>query len=141
MFINFDTTNGIVQFGERAIVRAAMTVSDPQIAGVTFTRDFDMKTGWILRQAGPLMLDGKRVTWSFNFKNERLEAVRFAISHELERNLDVVRQKHDAFLLAELGPPDERSTYYTVYRYPWGEISSGVDVRNGSSSMSVRWID
>jgi hypothetical protein len=140
VFINFDTANGLVQFGERTIVRAGMTVSDLKNVGVTFIRDFDMKTGWVLRQAAPLMLDGKRVTWSFSFKDERLEVVRFAISHELERNIDLVREKHDAFLFAELGPADEESTYYTVYRYQWGEISSGVDVRNGSSSISVRWI-
>ena len=141
MFIIFDTTKAIAQFGERTIVRAGMTVSDLSNAGVNFIRDFDMKTGWILRQAAPLMLDGKRVTWSFNFKDERLEVVKFAISHELERNTDVVREQHDAFLFAELGPADEKSAHYTVYRYRWGKISSGVDVRNGSSSISVRWIE
>lgn len=139
MFIRFDAANGTIQFGQLAIVKADMTVSDLQAAGVTFTHDFDMKTGWILRKAVPLLLDGKSVNWSFSFKDERLRSLNFAISAEAEHDLSLLREKHDSFLSKELGPPDEKGLHYTVYRYPWGEISSGVDVRNGSSQIVARW--
>jgi hypothetical protein len=139
VFIKFDTANGTIQFGQLAIVKADMTASELQAIGVRFTHDFDMKTGWILRKAAPLLLDGESVNWSFSFKSEKLQSLSFAISAEADQDLNVLREKHDSFLSKELGPPDEKGAHYTIYRYPWGEISSGVDVRNGSSQIVARW--
>jgi hypothetical protein len=139
VFIRFDTANGTIQFGHVVIVKADMTVSDLQTVGVTFTHDFDMKTGWVLRKAAPLLLDGKSVNWSFSFKDEKLRSLNFAINAEAEHDFNALREMHDSFLLKELGSPDEKGGHYTVYRYPWGEISSGVDARSGSSQIVARW--
>jgi hypothetical protein len=139
VFICFDAINGAIQFGKLVVVKSDMTASDLKEVGVSFTHDYDMKTGWILRKAAPLLLDGKSVNWSFSFKDEKLRSLNFAINAEAQLDLNLLRGRHDAFLFKELGPPVEKGPYYTVYRYPWGEISSGVDVRNGSSQIVAKW--
>ncbi|WP_188795310.1 hypothetical protein [Dyella nitratireducens] len=139
MPVRFDISHGLVRIGAHIVAMADMSAVDLEKHGVTFIRDFDMQNGWLLKQASPLFLDGKRITLLFKFNDQSLKVVSFSISHELEQNLEVVRKSHDKFLSNELGPPNEVKSHCTIYRYPWGEISSEVDVRNESCSIVVRW--
>jgi hypothetical protein len=139
VLIRFDTTSGLVDVGSHRTVRSDMTVEDVQNMGVIFTRIFDMKTGWILRSAAPLLIEGFSRGWSFNFYEDRLKALNLVIGADATHDQALLREKHNDLVVKQLGEPTEKKGDWIIYRYPWGEIGSGTDFKNGFSKIVVRW--
>jgi hypothetical protein len=139
VLIRFNTTTGLVEIGSRRTVRSDMTVEDIQNLDVTFTQAFDRKTGWILRSAAPILIDGVSVGWSFNFYEDHLKALNLVIGADATLDQALLREKHNELVVKQLGEPTEKKGDWIIYRYPWGEIGSGTDFKNGFSTIVVRW--
>jgi len=135
----FDTNSGAINILPELIFCAGMTLRDVEQKGVVFTREIDMKTGWVFRTTGPYEVSNHVIHLSLGFESNRLKRVGFSFASKPDEDIKAVRQEHDQFLLQELGAPSEKNDHQTVYRFPWGEIASEFDPRGGFSQILVSW--
>jgi hypothetical protein len=132
---------------DRDLTRSAFLASP---AGAKARCD-DMRNGWMHFYPGVQTLNelvfGVRVV----FEGERLDSYalwltdpRYGTSwddYSEERRLSM-RDAHDGWLLAQLGPgeriPSPRGPEL-YYDFPWGEVWSTFDAKGGSTSIIVRF--
>ncbi len=136
----FDTNSGAINVLPKLTFRAGMTLRDVEQKGVVFTREIDMKTGWVFRTTGPYDVSSHATHLSLGFENDRLKRVGFSFASKFNDDIKSVRQEHDRFLLQELGEPSGKNDHQTIYRFPWGEIASEIDPRGGFSQVLVSWV-
>lgn len=135
----FNTANGTFNLDTKLTFLAGMTLGDVKQKGVKFVREFDMKTGWVFCTAGPYDVSGHGIYLSLGFEGDKLQRVGLSFISKIGDDVKDLREKHDRFLLQELGKPSEKNDYRTLYRFPWGEITSEFDPRGGSSQILIRW--
>lgn len=135
----FDITNGAVSLDSKLTFLTGMTLQDVELQGVKFVREIDMKTGWVFRTAGPYAISGQDAYLSLGFENDKLQRIAFSFASEEGDDPRRLHEKHDRLLSRELGRPSEKDERNTIYRYPWGEITSEIDPRGGSCQILVRW--
>ncbi|MFK2891249.1 hypothetical protein [Dyella flagellata] len=109
----FDITHGAVSFNSKLIFLAGMTLHDVESSGVTFNREFDMKTGWVFRTARPYEMAGHTAHLSLGFEHDKLQTVAFAFADEVGDDLHALHEKHGRFVLKALGQLFEKKPRQT----------------------------
>lgn len=135
----FDTQSGAIYVGERIILRKNSTQQELVTAGLVFSREIDMKTGWVFRATGPHLLSGHLANLSLGFMGDSLKNVSFAFAEKTITNLDDLHKIQNKVLIQELGVPDNQNDRQIIYRFPWGEIASETDPRGGSCYIIISW--
>lgn len=136
----FDTTSGAISLLPGLAFRAGMTLRDVEQKGVVFVREIDMKTGWVFRTTGSYNVSDHVIHLSLGFESDKLKRVSFSFVSKPDEDIRSVRQEHDRFLFQELGEPSGKNDHQTIYRFPWGEITSEIDPRGGFSQILVSWV-
>lgn len=135
----FDVTSGKVCIGSGVVLCGGSTPQELTLAGLVFTREFDMETGWVFRTTGPQDLMGHIVQLSLGFQYDLLKRVSFGFAENPNLDMDDLFKKHEAFLYQELGAPTHKSNHQTLYQYAWGEIVSEMDPRGSGCYILVTW--
>ncbi len=135
----FDTNNGDVFVGEHIVLRKKMTRKELVKMGLIFSRETDVGTGWVYSATGPHLMSGRLANLALGFKDGTLENVSFAFADKTITNVDDKHKMQDQVLIQELGVPDSRNEWYMTYRFPWGDIESGLDPRGGSCDIMISW--
>jgi hypothetical protein len=130
----FDTVTGIVRLGNVTLYRD-MTPQDLSSAGVIIDRVIDMKTGWAFRTTGPYSVLDRKVYVSLEFKADLLKRIGLSFCDKRDASIQTLFAEHTAFLENQLGPPNRRTNTDVIYDFGWGSISSGLDLRGGSSQI------
>ncbi len=135
----FDINCGEVYVGERIVLRQNSTLQELMIAGLIFSREIDMKTGWVFRVTGPYSLAGRNAILSLGFLSGSLKNVSFTFTEKAPANLEDLHEMQNKILLQELGVPDSQNDRQIIYRFSWGEIASELDPRGGACNIVVNW--
>ena|SRR5882757_9910092 len=135
-----DTLSGELHVTERITLRGGLTDRRIVSAGLPFVREIDMRTGWVFRTTGPHILQNHTVQFSLGFHGDALRRVTFAFTEERNLNIEDLFAKHNSFLRQEVGIPDNQNDRIMSYKFGWGGISSEIDPRNGTSSITITWI-
>ncbi|MDR3480204.1 MAG: hypothetical protein P4L91_05765 [Burkholderiaceae bacterium] len=136
----FDIKNGEIYVDERIVLRQNSTPQELVTAGLVFSREIEMKTGWVFRVTGPHQLSGRSANLSLGFLNGSLKTVSFAFAEKAIANLDDLHKMQNQVLIQELGTPDGQNDRQIIYRFPWGEIVSETDTRGGSCNIVISWM-
>lgn len=135
----FDVENGEVHIGNKLTLRAGSTSEQLSSAGLTFVREFDMKTQWVFRITAPIAIPSHEVQLALGFCDNRLKRASFGFVEDPALDMSALYNKHNAFLHQELGSPTSENEHRIQYQYKWGEIVSEMDLRGGGSSIWLAW--
>jgi hypothetical protein len=135
----FDTKNGEIYIGDRMVLRKNLTMQELMVAGLAFSREIDMKTGWVFRATGPHFLSGRLANLSLGFLGGSLKNVSFAFAERATTHSNDLHNIQNKILMRELGTPDSQNDRQITYRFPWGEITSERDPRGGSCNIIISW--
>jgi len=134
-----DTNSGNFYVGAHFTLHANLKYQELVAAGMVFSREFNMKTGWIFRTTGPHLLCGHEANLSLGFLNDEIKTVHFALIEKNEMNSSDLLKIHNQFLLRELGAANHQSGDGIGYRFSWGVVESSIDPRGGSCEIVLSW--
>jgi hypothetical protein len=131
--------SGSVILDGAVIIKRGVSAVEIMSGGVVFDREFDFKNGWVMRASDSHFILGRKVNVNFSFLNDCLELFRFSLEGGDSETAEVLKKKHDSFLLAQLGEPQRRNEIMTIYDFSWGGITSQIDPRGGACNVEINW--
>jgi hypothetical protein len=135
----FDKNNGSANLSNGIILAKNAALSDLKMAGIIFTQEIDMETGWTYRMTGPHSIFCHLANFALGFKDDVLKNYSFTFVEKKTISPDVLHVMHNDALVQEFGPPDLQREGSSSYYFPWGGLVSEFDVRGGACNILVSW--